>query len=241
MSEHDDFLQSWLAGLAGYVKDSSQPPAGPVSDRAQGLALRRLLQGLQSQRDQALPALSAHSEQAHWRRVRPTLPAMAGANAQTSPLRAAPPWSDQVAGRLRAAANQPLWAWVAGLCTLAVLLPLAFQSPPDAELATPDEYKGGVVMRGGQAPERLLVPTAGDAQALTDRLEQALRAHQLHYRRLPLPGGGWQIQARVVPGGPGAAALAQAGAVVPASGLLDLQIFVEGVQTTPAAAGRGQP
>ena len=93
-------------------------------------------------------------------------------------------------------------------------------------------------MRGGAAPQVLQAPTAGHASELADRVEQALRKHQLRYRRLPLGEASWQIQAKVAPGSEAAAALAREGVSVPPGGLIDLKVVViAAAPADPAASG----
>ena len=141
----------------------------------------------------------------------------------------------------RWAANQPLWAWAAGLAAVAVLLPWAFQLTSDADPAGTSDGTAGVVMRGGAAPQVLQAPTAGHASELADRVEQALREHQQRYRRLPFGNAGWQIQAKVAPGSAAAAALAREGVSVPPGGLVDLQVVVKPAALAEPAASRAMP
>lgn len=222
----DDGLDAWLAELSG--RPASPPAAMPQPERAEAALLRRLMTTQRAQRERAAQAPTAASEAAHWRRVRMQLALPARADAPlVTPVR--PRWP---------AANQPLWAWAAGLAAVAVLLPWAFRLPSDADPAGTSDGTAGVVMRGGAAPQVLQAPTAGHASELADRVEQALREHQQRYRRLTLGDAGWQIQAKVAPGSAAAAALARAGVVVPPSGLVDLQVVVKASEPADPAASR---
>lgn len=224
MTAPDDGLDAWLAGLAG--RPGVVPAAARQPEQAEAALLRRLVTVQRVQRERAVLAPSAASEAAHWQRVRLRLAA---------PMRdEAPPVAAARSGRW--AANQPLWAWAAGLAAVAVLLPWAFQLTSDADPAGTSDGTAGVVMRGGAAPELLQAPSADHAAALADRVEQALREHQQRYRRLPLTNAGWQIQAKVVPGSAAAAALAREGVSVPPSGLIDLRVVVSAAAPADRAA-----
>ena len=226
MTAPDAGLDAWLAALAG--RPAGAPAAMPQPERAEAALLRRLMTAQRAQRERTVQAPSAASEAAHWRRVRMQLALPARADAPlVTPVR--PRWP---------AANQPLWAWAAGLAAVAVLLPWAFRLPSDADPAGTSDGTAGVVMRGGAAPQVLQAPTAGHASELADRVEQALREHQQRYRRLTLGDAGWQIQAKVAPESAAAAALAREGVTVPAGGLVDLQVVVKAAAPAGSAASR---
>lgn len=212
MTAPDDGLDAWLAGLAG--RPGAAPAAARQPEQAEAALLRRLVTVQRAQRERAVLAPSAASEAAHWQRVRLRLAA---------PMRdEAPPVAAARSGRW--AANQPLWAWAAGLAAVAVLLPWAFQLTSDAGSAGTSDGTAGVVMRGGAAPQVLQASTREGALALADQLEEVLRTNEAPYRRVRLGDVGWQIQAKLVPGSEAATALSRLGVQIPSDGLLLLHV-----------------
>ena len=246
MTRADDALHLWLVGLAGDAASPSgklaDPQLGP--EQADGAALGQLMRAHRARREQGAQAPSAVSEAAHWQRVRlkllpqATAPAESGlvvsaAPAQQDSLGLSPalpafaPRTTNAPSWRRWAANQPVWAWAAGIAALALLLPWALPALPGADGAGGaglGDAETGVVMRGGEAHQILLATTPQDAGTLADQLEQVLQAHDVPYRRSSLGDAGWQIQAKVVPHGPVAKALEQRGIVVTNDGLLLLRI-----------------
>lgn len=226
MTAPDDSLDAWLAGLAG--RPGAAPAAARQPEQAEAALLRRLVTVQRAQRERTVLAPSAASEAAHWQRVRLRLAA---------PMRAeAPPVAAARSGRW--AANQPLWAWAAGVAAVAVLLPWAFRLPAGTDPAGASDGTAGVVMRGGAAPQVLQARTAAEASALADRVERVLREHQQGYRRLPLGDTGWQIQAKVDLASAAVAEIAREGVELPVGGLLNLQVVVEHAAPIDRATSR---
>lgn len=226
MTAPDDGLDTWLAELSG--KPVGAPAAAPQPEHGEAALLRRLMSAQRAQRERAVQAPTAASEAAHWQRLRLRLALAVGADT----LRVEP-------ARPRTwAANQPLWAWAAGLTAVAVLLPWALRLPPSGDAGAPGDGGAGVVMRGGAAAQVLQARTAADASALADRVERVLREHQQRYRRLPLGDTGWQFQAKVDPASAAAAEIAREGVDLPVGGLVNLQVVVEHAELIDRATSR---
>ena len=230
VSRPDDALRLWLAGLAGLAGEAAVP-GGKLADpqlgpeQADGAALRQLIYAHRAQREQGAQTPSATSEATHWQRLCLGL----GLGLQplaAAPFEAVPPTAK--ASRLprwrRLAANQPVWAWVAGIAALAVLLPWPFQPSPGTNDAGLGDADTGVVMRGGAAVQVLLAPNAQAVRAHADQLGLLLARYQVPCRRVDLADGSIQFQARVAVGSPLARDLQAMGVTVPVHGRLNLLI-----------------
>lgn len=224
MSRTDEGLEDWLAALGGQRDDL--PVAGQSSARAEAAMLRRLVKARHAQRAHAVQSPSLASEAAHWQRVRMQLSLPSTAAGEALAPSAARRW----------AANQPAWAWAAGLTAAVVLLPWIVQPHADKAPPSSNDDASGVVQRGGAAPQVLTARSAAEASAMADRVEGVLRDHGQQYRRTRLGLDGWQIQAKVATDVSAAASLRLQGVVVPANRLLNLQLIVDAAPLKGSAA-----